>query len=437
MRDKWDEQHGDLTYGQMTVQRAIELTSAVYEPKKGKRQLERSEETQRLQIMVTCALIPELFDAAQAVLSSLEPPEVFQRDKLLVRIARLPEAIDADGIKRPKGALQITLVDHVYLSLLLTERADWSQAAQGHVGTVNAPMIMCKTVLSAAGRWSMPPLLGLLEAPTLLADGRYVQTPGYDRATGLFLDTGGVEFGDLPANPTREDALAALETLKAPFSQFPFVHESDRATLVAAILTALIRRRLPTAPLFAFRARMMATGKTLLVDAISIIATGRGCSVITQGKDEAEDQKRMLSILLAGDLVVSIDNIERPLGGADLCAILTGESYQGRVLGVSKMAKASTRVLFCATGNNMVIEGDLISRVLPCDLDAQCERPEEREFEDDFRQQLIAKRPALVRAALTVLRAYQVAGRPKLGLRTFGRFEEWSAADRARRGRNH
>jgi len=90
-----------------------------------------------------------------------------------------------------------------------------------------------------------------------------------------------------------------------------------------------------------------------------------------------------------------------------------------------------TSATFFATGNNLVIAGDLTSRVLPCDLDPKCEYPEQREFEVDLHQFVPANRGRLVAAALTLLRAFVVAGRPKGKLRVFGRFEAWSSLIRA------
>ncbi len=72
--------------------------------------------------------------------------------------------------------------------------------------------------------------------------------------------------------------------------------------------------------------------------------------------------------------------------------------------------------------------GDISTRTLLCKLDPQVERPEERSFtHDDLRTYTLENRSRFVRAALTILRAYHVAGRPAQNIKNFGRFEEWSA----------
>ncbi len=137
-------------------------------------------------------------------------------------------------------------------------------------------------------------------------------------------------------------------------------------------------------------------------------------------------RKRVLSVLMQGDLVVNLDNIEEPLASQTLCSVLTQESFTDRLLGVNKTATAPTLCCWLATGNNLVIAGDLTTRVVSCVLDPQVERPEEREFDRDLYEWIPANRPRLIREALTVLRAYVVAGRPKQPLKNFARFEDWS-----------
>lgn len=431
MRDKWDERHGADTYGGMTLGAAIESTRDVYDPfNRPSYRPGDTDEGERPQIVLNGALGPELFEASQAVLLRAHPPVVFQRDTLLVRVARVLD-YNADGIKRKGNALFITPLDPTMLVLLLTELADWVRIEKGKIFKVDCPTKVAATLLAASGHWRLPPLLGVVEAPTLRSDGSVIDVPGYDPATALYAEFGGMPFAPLLEKPTPEHAKAELEFILSFIAKFPFVAESDRSAVVAAILTALIRRMLPTAPMFAFRATTMSAGKTLLADVISIIATGRPCALLTQGKDETEDQKRMLALLIAGDLVVNIDNVERPLGGADICAVLTGGMYQSRLLGASKIVKVPTRTLFVATGNNMVIEGDLISRVVVSDLDPRVERAELREFEGDLREEILQNRALLIRAGLTILRAYRIAGRPKITMPAFGRFERWSQEVRA------
>ena len=85
-----------------------------------------------------------------------------------------------------------------------------------------------------------------------------------------------------------------------------------------------------------------------------------------------------------------------------------------------------TNATFLATGNNIVIQGDLTTRALVCALDPKCERPEEREFAVNLHEAVPARRGELVAAALTIPLAYLAAGAPPQRLAPFGRFEAWA-----------
>jgi hypothetical protein len=181
------------------------------------------------------------------------------------------------------------------------------------------------------------------------------------------------------------------------------------------------------APLFGFTAPMARTGKSLLVDVISILPTGRAMPVKSQGKNEEEFEKRLGGSLLAADLCISID-CSRPLSGDMLCQALTQDEVDVRLLGHSLNIKTATIATIFANGNNLVIEGDLTGRSLLCSLDAKVERPELRNFNVDVVETAHARRGELVVCALTVLRAWQVARKngERVNIDPFGGFEDWS-----------
>lgn len=146
---------------------------------------------------------------------------------------------------------------------------------------------------------------------------------------------------------------------------------------------------------------------------------------MSQGGSPEEDSKRLLSVLLRGDSVTQIDNCERPIEGDALCSILTSPEWQCRILGRNENAKVRTNTTFIATGNNLSFKGDMSTRALMCKLLPKSERPEERQFAWDARAEARSLRSQLVVAALTIIRAYHVAGRPEVAAKPFGRFEDW------------
>jgi putative DNA primase/helicase len=146
---------------------------------------------------------------------------------------------------------------------------------------------------------------------------------------------------------------------------------------------------------------------------------------LPQGKTEEEMEKRLGAAFIAGDLLISIDNCEQPLRGELLCQALTQPLLKIRFLGKSLNIEVPSNAFICATGNNLTLAGDMTRRALLCSLDAGVERPELRVFEDDHIAEVEANRAAYLVAALTVLRAFHVAGRPKQS-DPLGSFAEWS-----------
>jgi hypothetical protein len=156
--------------------------------------------------------------------------------------------------------------------------------------------------------------------------------------------------------------------------------------------------------------------------------TGERFTIAAYTADEDELRKRITSLALAGDRLVLFDNLEGRFGNAVLDAALTGTAWKDRILGVNRMAEAPLYMTWYATGNNVAVAADTARRICHCRLESPEERPEERSgFEHpDLLAWVGANRGRLLSAALTILRAYCVAGRPELGLPAWGSFEGWS-----------
>jgi hypothetical protein len=367
--------------------------------------------------------IARIVDEAEAALIAADLG-FYQRGPFIVRpgIVRITVANDRTVL----GQRVVQAGDHALLEAL-TSAARWEKydnRSKRYVRT-DPPLAMVKVYRDRVGCWGLPVLAGIVNTPTLRPDGSVLSAPGYDAATGLLFDPCGSIFPQIPDRPTRDTASAALADLKDLIGTLPFVGAADRAVALSAILTACIRRSLPTAPMHAFTAPAAGTGKSMLVDIPSILTSGREAGVIAQGSNEEETEKRLGALLMAGDAVIAIDNCEALLGGEFLCQVLTQPVVKARILGRSEAPEMPTGAFVTATGNNLTLAGDLTRRALLCRLDAKCERPELREFERDPVAVAKARRGHLTVAALTVLRAYHVAGRPQQG-KPLGSFGEWS-----------
>jgi hypothetical protein len=384
-------------------------------------------------ILVVPGELHQMVAKAEAVLG--RRGDTFQRGPLLVRVARLAET--GGAMRRTAGALGIVPLDKATLRVRLTESATFEKQDGRSNGwrPIDCPKDVAEALLVAVGMWpSIPPLVGIVEAPTLRADGSVLATPGYDAGSGLYFDPGPTVWPAVPDAPTRDDALAALTVLRQPFSGFPFIDEAAESVALSAVLTALVRPSLRSAPLFVMTAPKMASGKTLLATLAAYIATGRPPPMLSQADDAESERKRLLALLLEGSPVAVIDNVERPIQSDALCSILTEPTFKDRVLGESRTVSVPTTTTWIATGNNVVVAGDLTSRTLVCRLDPLCERPEERRFEVNLHEDVPHRRGELVAAALTIVR------RPSAGLRAgssvaASRWSGWAWPIRARPAR--
>ncbi|MDN3278710.1 bifunctional DNA primase/polymerase [Frankia sp. RB7] len=377
--------------------------------------------------------LPALLDFAERCMIDQGTP-LYQMGGRLVHPVRVDkDSGDDDGIRRKAGSLTIGEVNQHRLREYVIQNVPFHKMdKKGKATKFAAPLGFATHYLARGDKWKLPVINGVIEAPTLRRDGSIIDSDGYDSKSGLLLDMGGVEFPDVPEKPTRTDALASLALLKKPFAGFPFVANAkgrspSRSVMLSAALTSLVRRTLHSAPMHGTSAPTMGTGKTLAIDVVSMIATGRLTTAMSQGANEEEDEKRLFSVLLQNDLILLIDNVKRPIEGDALCTVLTQSTWQSRILGESRRVEVPTNVLMMASGNNLTYKGDMTTRSLLCRLDARMENPETRRFDIDLKTWVPKHRVELVVAGLTVLRAFVVASRPGLNeLTPFGRFEDWS-----------
>src|SRR5262249_13953069 len=245
---------------------------------------------------------------------------------------------------------------------------------------IDPPLQLVRMVLSRDRRWVFPRVSGIITTPTLRADGSLLADPGYDPRSELYL-LPGLQLPIIPERPTREQAEAALVTLKTLFAEFSFQRKDlDCSIAISGLLTALLRGSLPTAPVYLTVADTPGTGKSYLVDVIAMVASGRLCPVITASKNYDETEKRLGSVLLDGVSIVSLDNCIHDLGGELLCQVTERPVVKIRILGRSAMPDCECHTALFATGNNITFKKDMLRRGLVCTLEALDERPELRCF---------------------------------------------------------
>jgi Bifunctional DNA primase/polymerase, N-terminal len=275
-----------------------------------------------------------------------------------------------------------------------------------------------------------PTLSALIEAPVIRPDGSILDQPGYDPATQLYYTPlVGMEACKVSLKPTPQERENALALLLSAIGEFPYTDEADKANALALLLTPILRPAIKRhVPLALIDAPKQGTGKGLLSDVVSIIATGSSAAILTLSNSEEELQKLITSLLIEGSTIITLDNVMGCLQSRHLDAALTSDMWHGRILGMSKMTSIPQRATWIATGNNIRLGGDLARRCYRIRLDAKVSRPFMRKgfTHSDLVEWVSEHRAELVSALLTLARAWYAAGKPRYPhLPSLGTFSGW------------
>lgn len=288
----------------------------------------------------------------------------------------------------------------------------------------------CYEAIHKRGVWhGIPAIRGIVNAPVMKADGSILQKTGFDVASGLYVDLDG-DFPEIPGRPTPAAIRQAVESLLGIVADFPFSNPASRSAWIAAVLTPLAREAHDgaTGPLFLIDANTRGSGKSLLADLAALIVTGREATRLVAPACDDEFRKRITALVSDGARLVLIDNVGGKFGCESIDAALTGTVWKDRRLGATEMIEAPLRVSWLASGNNVALAADTARRTCHIRLESPLENPEDRAGfrHPDVRRYVRENRPALLAAALTILRGYVSAGRPDKKLKPWGSFESWS-----------
>lgn len=297
------------------------------------------------------------------------------------------------------------------------------------------------------GEWRLPLLHGIASTPLLRHDGSIHSEPGYDRATGYWLENVPDVAPLIPSRPAAADAKRALRVLREAFATFCFADAqttgvrddadlvdtsidagADESAFLAALLTAAARPSLDLAPGVLIRAAPLSgagSGKGLLARCINLIAFGREPTAVTSGGNAQELEKRLAAELIAGGPVLFLDNLNNTAFKSDLLAsAITERPARVRILGKSEMVPLNATAFVILTGNGLTVSEDLARRFISIELDPRTEDPESRTFATDIRSEVKRRRHELLAAALTIWRWGRL-DKSILPGRPLGSFEQW------------
>ncbi|MGH6813689.1 MAG: hypothetical protein ACREDM_15565 [Methylocella sp.] len=292
------------------------------------------------------------------------------------------------------------------------------------------PAAVVKSILSTPDP-SLPVLAGITMTSVFGLGGERLNKPGYHADARLHYDPPpGFVLPIVPAKPTPSNIASARQLiLEDLLGDFPFTGDAEKAHALSLLLTGFVRAMMDgSTPLHLIEKPTPGTGATLIVDAVAMIVTGGGVSVMVEGRDDEEWRKRITAKLRQVPSFLLIDNLRRQLGSSALSAALTAPFREDRVLGISEMVRLPIRCLWVATGNNPEFSNEMARHLVRIRLDARLDQPWRR---GGFRHPglmawIKANRGRLVAACLTLCRAWVAAGMPR-GSAIVGSFESWAA----------
>lgn len=292
----------------------------------------------------------------------------------------------------------------------------------------SAPSAVVSDMLTARRRdVTVPTLKRVSIVPTFTKDGRLLSEPGFDEASGIFLDLK-VEV-DVPPNPTRRQVWSALRQLWFPISQFPFVEKSDKVHALAMILEPYMRDMFGPTPFHFINKPEAGTGASLFIETALYPTLGHWPEAQTPPKGDEEMKKTLTACFKDGVRCVYFDNAN-VLASAELASALTAETYAARILGVSEMLRVPVQVQWVGSGNNTELTPELYRRVNDIRMDAQMERPEDRNIAQfrikDLKEWTVEHQAQQVQAALTIIQYWVNLGMPK-GQGSKASYEAWAA----------
>jgi len=369
-----------------------------------------------------CISMRYLQDLTQETLNAImlrnEPPILFQRTGSLCRLKK----VDDTRVNIEIMDVDMT-IGHMARSALFVNIED---------DPVKPPHDVARDILSLES-WEFPHLSGIVYVPVLRRDGSILATQGYDESSGLYYSPAAcLEVPNIKAEPTKEDAIQAAQFLLTEvLGDFPYVDQSSRANALAALLTPIVRPAIDgCTPLFLFDKPAPGSGATLQAELVSLIVTGESAKLKKQSSSDEEMRKQITSWLVTGPQLIVIDNIDTKVCAASLSSALTCRYWDDRILGRSKQVSLPNIASWYATGNNLLLAGDMPRRSCLIRIDAKVPEPWKRETNGFKHSDIIRwvkdNRGEILANALTMARAWFVAGKPKGSARALGSFESWT-----------
>ena len=249
---------------------------------------------------------------------------------------------------------------------------------------------------------------------------------GYDDATGIYVRNGVARFPKIETEFDPERIKELVDACLKPFRRYSYAdHIKGRTAMLAAVLTAVLRPAMETAPMIAVTSPEIGVGKSFIAQTLGVIATGDLPKMKSVERSSSSEMRKLLfADLLEQNPVLVYDNLDGTFRNEVLTSFITTPVWSDRVLGESRTGGSIfNTALLVTNGVNMSFPRGMSRRYLLIDLRPPCENHITADF--GFTPQGEAKlhRPEIVAAALGIA----IAARPDKPFNgTLGSFEIWT-----------
>lgn len=345
-------------------------------------------------------------DTLRALYQSNKPERLFIRNARLTRI-------NIDEHNRP-------FTDDVSESSLrgdIARSANFVKMTNEGPVSISPPLDVVKDIQSLPNL-DFPALVNIVESPVIRSDGTVLTTPGYDVQSRLYFYPNTNNIPKIPDKPTSSEIQKAITLVNEVICDFPFDCPASHDNALACMFTPIINPMInDVKPGTIIDKPQAGTGASFLCRLVSIVATGHDAPMLSLPDTEDEIRKEITSLMIKGQTLLIIDNVENKLQSASLASLLTTKFWQARVLGQSKEVEWPNNMIILVNGNNIRLGGDLPRRFIWVRMDAKIARPWQRDKSKFKHPELIKwaldDRVQILAAILTIAQGWICAGKPQ------------------------
>lgn len=269
----------------------------------------------------------------------------------------------------------------------------------------------------------LPHVERISTVPFFTKDGELVAKDGYHAASGVYCALP-PELANLsvPDQPTPEDVDESVNLFfddllfDFPFNDRNGTGEASKANALALAIERYVRDTIiGPVPIYIFEKPVAGTGGSLAAEVIMASVLGKAPAGKPQKTNEDELRKEFTAFLMTGAAFYYMDNIRHKIEGGVWASKITLPEWEDRILGSTRNASFPNLNSTVGTGNKVRMSDEMARRAVFIRL-AMKGDPKKRDPKSfkhpKLMQWTLENRAKLVKAALTIIKAWVVAGKP-------------------------